>query len=413
MVNFERFKLSNGLTLLVNEDKSTPLVALNILYNVGSRDEHPDRTGFAHLFEHLMFGGSKNIPLFDEPLQNVGGENNAFTSSDITNYYITVPADNLETALWLESDRMLELDFSEQSLNVQKNVVVEEFRQRYLNQPYGDIWLQLRPLAYQAHPYQWPTIGRNEEHIRNATLANVKDFFYAHYAPNNAFVALSGNISSDEAYRVVNKWFGGIEKRAIKPRNLPKEPRQTEARQLTVQRNVPFDAIYKAYHMPARDKKGFYVCDLMTDLLSSGRSARLYQQLIKEQGLFSDINAYITGDADPGLLLVGGKLIKDVSVEKANLAIEDILNELSNNLVDYTELKKVQNRFETNILMGETSILNKAMNLSFYEMLGDASHMNKESEKYCSIIPEDIRCTAKDIFSPDNCSTLFYLSQNK
>jgi zinc protease len=411
MVQFERFKLPNGLTVLVNEDRNTPLVALNILYAVGSRNEDPDRTGFAHLFEHLMFGGSENIPSFDEPLQMVGGENNAFTSNDITNYYITVPADNLETALWLESDRMLKLNFSEESLKVQQSVVIEEYRQRYLNQPYGDIWLLLRPLTYKVHPYQWPTIGKCTDHISNASLSDVENFFYSHYAPNNAFMALSGNTSAEEAFRLVEKWFGGIERRKIKPAEIPQEPKQTEPRTLTVYRKVPYDAVYKAWHVPSRLKKGYYVCDLITDLLSTGKSARLYQKLVKELRMFSDINAFITGDVDPGLLIIGGKLMDGISTTEAEAAIWDVLRELIEKPVEAPELKKGQNKVETNLLMGHTSALNKAMGLSYYEMLGDARHMNREVDKYCNVIAEDIQQTAKEIFCETNCSTLYYLKE--
>lgn len=411
MVNFERFELANGLKIIVNEDRSTPLVAINILYAVGSRDENPEKTGFAHLFEHLMFGGSANIPSFDEPVQMVGGDNNAFTTNDITNYYITLPADNIETGLWLESDRMLELDFSEQSLKVQQNVVIEEYRQRYLNQPYGDIWLLLRPLAFQVHPYSWPTIGKNIDHIRDATIDDVKSFFYAHYGPNNAFVTLSGNINLSEAKHLVEKWFGDIEKRNIKPRNLPAEPLQTEARQLTVYRKVPYDAIYKAWHIPHRLDPEFYTCDLISDLLSSGKSARLYQQLVKEKKLFSEINAYVTGDVDPGLLIVGGKIMQGISAETANQAILEVINQMVQDQISDNELKKVQNKYETNLMLGQTSILNKAMGLSYYEMLGDAALLNEEMARYNQITPEQIcSVTSKFLIEP-NCSTLFYLAE--
>jgi zinc protease len=411
MINFERFKLSNGLIVIVNEDRFTPLVAVNILYQVGSRDENYSKTGFAHLFEHLMFGGSVNIPSFDGPLQMVGGENNAFTTNDITNYYITVPADNIETALWLESDRMLALDFSEKSLEVQKNVVIEEYRQRYLNQPYGDIWLMLRSLAYKVHPYRWPTIGERIEHIRDATLDDVKSFFYSHYAPNNAFMALSGNISLKEAQPLIQKWFGGIEPRTIKARNLPEEPKQTEARELTVTRNVPYDAIYKVWHIPSRVDRGFYVCDLITDLLSGGKSARLYQALVKEKKLFSDISAFVSGDVDPGLFVIGGKTMKGVSLKEANKAILEIIENLADVPISERELKKVQNKFETNLMMGHTNALNRAMGLSYYEMLGDAGMLNQEISQYASVLPEDIVSTTREFLSETNCSTLYYMAE--
>ena len=411
MVKFERFQLSNGLTVLVNEDRTTPLVAINILYPVGSRDEQPDKTGFAHLFEHLMFGGSVNIPSYDNPVQMVGGETNAGTSNDTTNYYLILPSDNIETGFWLESDRMLKLNFSEQSLRVQQNVVIEEYNQRYLNQPYGDIWLLLRPLAYKVHPYRWPTIGENIEHIRDAALDDVESFFYSHYAPNNAFMALSGNISVDKAFSLVQKWFGDIEKRKVKPGNIPQEPVQNEARNLTVTRKVSYDALYKVWHIPGRLEKGYYVCDMITDLLSSGKSARLYQALVKEKKLFSKINAYITGDIDPGLLVVGGKVMAGISLDEANKAVEDMLHNLIDKPITDRELKKVQNKYEALLLMGQTSALNKAMDLSYFEMLGDANLLNQEIEKYCSITPADITNTAHDIFHETNCSSLFYMAE--
>lgn len=411
MVQFDCFELPNGLKVLVNEDRSTPLVAINILYKVGSRNENPEKTGFAHLFEHLMFGGSINIPSFDDPLQLVGGENNAFTSNDITNYYITVPADNIETGLWLESDRMLALNFSEESLKIQKNVVIEEYRQRYLNPTYGDIWLLLRPLVYKVHPYRWPTIGEKIEHIQNATLDDVKDFFYSHYAPNNAVIALSGNITTEQAKNLISKWFGDIENRPIKNHIITSEPEQTESRELTVYRNVPFDAIYKSWHIPARIDDDFYVCDVITDLLSSGKSARLYQTLVKEQKLFSEVNAFVSGDVDAGMLIIGGKLMEGVAIEKADKAIEAILDKIKSIPVDERELKKVQNKFEINILQGHTNALNKAMNLAYYEMLGDASILNQQTEMYCKTTSEDILRVANAIFRSSNCSTLNYMAE--
>jgi zinc protease len=411
MVNFERFQLSNGLKVVVNEDRSTSMVAINILYNVGSRDEQPDKTGFAHLFEHLMFGGSVNVESYDSAVQVVGGETNAFTSNDITNYYIVLPSDNIETGLWLESDRMLKLNFSEERLRVQQNVVIEEYRQRYLNQPYGDIWLLLRPLAYKTHPYRWPTIGERIDHIRDATLGDVESFFYAHYAPNNAYLTLSGNINAKEAYPLVQKWFGDIEKRNIKPRNLPQEPVQNEARKQTVSRKVTSDALYKVWHIPQRMDKGFYVCDMLTDLLSSGRSARLYQTLVKEKKIFNEINAFVSGDVDPGLIILGGKVMEGVALDNANDEVEKVLQSLIENPIDDRELKKVQNRYESNLLMGQTNILSKAMELSYYEMLGDADFLNQEINKYCSIKPTDITETASKIFRNTNCSTLYYLAE--
>lgn len=411
MVKFERFQLENGLKLIVNEDFSTSLVAINILYNVGSKDENPEKTGFAHLFEHLMFGGSLHINSFDEPLQLVGGENNAFTSNDITNYYITLPTDNIETALWLESDRMLSLDFSKEKLQIQQNVVSEEYRQRYLNQPYGDIWLIIRPLTYKVHPYRWPTIGERIDQIQNATLDDVRSFYYSHYGPDNAFITISGNIKSERAFDLVGKWFGDIECRLVKPRNLVQEPLQKEPRVLTVTRKVPFDAIYKAWHIPGRLDKDYFTCELITDLLSSGKSSRLYLDLVKKRKLFSEINAYVTGDNDPGLLVIGGKLMKGVETKEANQAIIEKITDLKEMPIEEKELKKVQNRFETTILQGHSNILNKAMGLSYYEMLGDANLFNQEIANYCSVRQDDISHVSNNFFNDSNCSTLYYLTE--
>ncbi|HEY4788595.1 MAG TPA: pitrilysin family protein, partial [Bacteroidales bacterium] len=320
-------------------------------------------------------------------------------------------ADNVETGLWLESDRMLALDFSEQSLKVQQNVVIEEYRQRYLNQPYGDIWLLLRPLAYKVHPYKWPTIGKTIDHIRTATLSDVKDFFYSHYAPNNAFMALSGNIKSSDARNLIVKWFGDIEKRNVKARHLPLEPEQTQPRELTVSRKVPYDAVYKAWHVPKRLDHGFYVCDLATDLLSSGKSSRLYQILVKEKKLFSEINAYVTGDIDPGLMIIGGKTMNGVLAKDADQAILDVIRDLVKTPVSDSELKKVQNKYETNLMLGQTNALNKAIGLSYYEMLGDAELLNKEINKYNEITPEEISMVVSNVLCENNCSTLYYLAE--
>lgn len=413
MVEFEKFELSNGLKVIVNEDTTTPLVAFNILYDVGSKDEEPDKTGFAHLFEHLMFGGSVNIPSYDEPLQRVGGENNAFTNTDITNYYITLPKDNIETAFWLESDRMLSLAFSQHSLDVQKNVVCEEFRQRYLNRPYGDTWLLLRPLAYKVHPYQWPTIGKELSHIENATLEYVKDFFFSHYAPNNAILSLSGNITVAEAKRLSEKWFSSIEKRDVKKRNLPQEPKQTQARFLEVERNVPFDSIYKAYHICNRRNSKYYAVDLLSDILSNGKSSRLYQRLVQEKQLFSEINAYITGEIEEGLFVFSGNLIEGITLEQADKAITDEISEIKKQLVSEYELEKVKNKVESTLLFSETNILNKAMHLAKCELISDAELFNIESDLYRSVTREEIQEAAKEIFTIENCSTLYYKAKQK
>ncbi|WP_291857606.1 pitrilysin family protein [Marinilabilia sp.] len=413
MIKYFKHTLSNGLRVVVHPDKTTPMVAVNLLYDVGARDEDPDKTGFAHLFEHLMFGGTLNIPSYDTPVQNVGGENNAWTSNDFTNYYVTLPATNLETAFWLEADRMRELDFSDKSLEVQRKVVIEEFKQRYLNQPYGDIPLLIRNLAYKVHPYRWPTIGKDISHIEDATLNDVKDFFYKHYAPNNAVLSVAGNVTPEQVFRLAEKWFGPIAAQSVQQRKLPQEPRQTEARQLTVERDVPAPYIQMVFHNGKRTDKEFYADDLLSDILSNGPSARMFQSLIKEQRLFSDVNAYIAGDRDPGLFTVTGRLMPEVSMEKAESAIRSELVKLSIDGPSDYELQKVKNKVESNLVFGEIHYLNKAMNLAQFELLGDAEEINREPERYRAVTADDVKTVAQRIFAPENCSTLYYLPQKK
>lgn len=408
MIAINRHTLPNGLRLLHHRDTSTQMVAVNVLYNVGSKDENPDKTGFAHLFEHLMFGGSIHIPDFDTPLQEAGGENNAWTSNDCTNYYDVVPAQNAETAFWLESDRMLSLDFSQKSLDVQKSVVIEEFKQRNLNQPYGDISLLIRPLAYQVHPYRWSTIGKEVSHIESATLDDVKAFFYSHYAPDNAILAVTGNISWEETKALTEKWFGPIERRNVPIRNLPKEPVQTEARHLEVLRDVPADSITKAYHMPARTSPDYQVYDLLSDLLAGGRSARLYQHLVMEQKLFTEVNAYITGDIEDGLFFLTGKPAPGISLEQADEALVAEVGLLRSSLISSREIQKVVNKFESQELFSNINFLNKATNIAYFELFAKAEDINTEVEKYQRVTPEMVKQAAQHVFRPENCSTLYY-----
>lgn len=410
MVSFERFSLANGLKVLVHEDPTTPMAVVNILYDVGARDEHPDQTGFAHLFEHLMFGGSVNIPSYDEPLQRVGGENNAFTSNDITNYYITLPAVNLETAFWLESDRMLSLAFSEKSLEVQRNVVCEEFKQRYLNQPYGDVWLKLRPMAYKQHPYQWATIGKSLDHIENAKIEDVKAFFARHYNPSNAIMVVGGDVRTSEVKLLAEKWFGNIPSDGKLPRMLPIEDDQNEERKEVVRANVPLNALYKVFHMPSRTEAGYYAADLISDILSRGNSSRLFRNLLKEKKLFSEINAYLTGSLDAGLFVVEGKPLPDVSMEQAEEAIWEELDRICNEPVPEAELFKVKNKMESTMVFSEMSLLDKAMNLAYFELLGDAELLNAEIQKYLEVTADQIQAQAKKIFRKENSSTLHYLA---
>lgn len=408
MIRINKYCLSNGLRLIHHQDKETQMVALNLLYDVGSKDENPDRTGFAHLFEHLMFGGSVNIPDFDTPLQKAGGENNAWTSNDITNYYSVVPRQNVETAFWLESDRMLGLDFSEKSLSVQKQVVIEEFKQRNLNQPYGDIPLLIRPLAYKVHPYRWPTIGKRVEHIEQVKLEDVKSFFYKHYAPNNAILAVTGNISFEEAVDLTEKWFGTIERRDIESRNLPAEPIQKSARFQEVSRPVPLDSITKVYHMCRRMDEEYHCFDLLSDILSNGRSSRLFQRLVMDRKLFADIDASITGDIDAGLFMIKGKVNKGISLEEADRAIVEELRRLGENEVSAYELQKVVNKFESNDLFSNINYLNKATNLAYYELLDKAENIDSEIEKYKGVTSRMLKEVAERAFVEENSSTLYY-----
>lgn len=408
MIKVNRHTLANGLRIIHNQDESTQMVALNLLYDVGARDEHPEHTGFAHLFEHLMFGGSVNIADYDTPVQNAGGENNAWTSNDMTNYYITLPYQNVETGFWLESDRMLSLDFNPKSLDVQRQVVIEEFKQRNLNQPYGDASHLIREMAYQTHPYQWPTIGKEISHIANATLDEVKEFFYRFYAPNNAILAVTGHISLEETIRLAEKWFGPIPARNVPKRNLPKEVQQTAIRRKTVERKVPVDALYMAFHMCDRHHADYPVYDIITDILSNGRSSRFIQYLVQENKIFTGIDAYITGSIDEGLLHIAGKPAEGISLEEAEKAIWAELDELKRVSVDELELEKVKNRYESEQIFNNINYLNVATNLAYFELLGKAEDINDEVRKYRSVTASQLQKVAQKTFIPENCSILYY-----
>lgn len=408
MIKVNRHTLANGLRIIHSQDESTQMVALNLLYDVGARDEHPEHTGFAHLFEHLMFGGSVNIADYDTPVQNAGGENNAWTCNDMTNYYITLPYQNVETGFWLESDRMLSLDFNPKSLDVQRQVVIEEFKQRNLNQPYGDASHLIREMAYQTHPYQWPTIGKEISHIANATLDEVKEFFYRFYAPNNAILAVTGHISLEETIRLAEKWFGPIPARNVPIRNLPKEVQQTAIRRKTVERKVPVDALYMAFHMCDRHHADYPVYDIITDILSNGRSSRFIQHLVQENKIFTGIDAYITGSIDEGLLHIAGKPAEGISLEEAEKAIWTELDELKRVSVDELELEKVKNRYESEQIFNNINYLNVATNLAYFELLGKAEDINDEVRKYRSVTASQLQKVAQKTFIPENCSILYY-----
>ena len=412
MIQFERFKTANGLRVIVHQDSSTPMVVMNIMYDVGARDEDQERTGFAHLFEHLMFGGSVHIPNYDEPLQMAGGENNAYTTNDLTNYYLQLPAENLETAFWLESDRMLSLAFDEKSLEVQRKVVVEEFKEHYLSKPYGDAWHKMRELAYHVHPYRWMTIGKDISHIEKAQLKDVKEFFSKYYCPVNAVMVLAGNITVDKAKELTEKWFGDIPAGKKYERKLPREPEQKEERRITVRTNVPLDALYKCWHISERLDKRYYIADLITEILSGGGSSRLYQSLVKEKKLFSNIECHHFGSSDAGLLAIEGKLVKGVRIEDAEAAVDEVLNGLKEKQVEETELQKVKNKTESMIAFEDMSVVNRANSLAYYELLGDAAMMNDELEKYATITTEEVLTESRNIFKQENSNTIWYLAAN-
>ena len=404
--------LDNGLKVLVHIDQSTPMAVVNVLYDVGARDEDPQQTGFAHLFEHLMFGGSVNIPDYDEPLQVAGGENNAYTTNDLTNYYCQLPSENLETAFWLESDRMLSLAFSKKSLDVQRKVVCEEFKEHYINKPYGDVWHIMRELAFKEHAYRWMTIGKELSHVENAQLEDVKRFFFKHYTPSNAILVVAGNVSVEQVRELAEKWFGDIPSGEKYKRNLPVEPEQQEERRMTVHRKVPADAIYKTWHMCSRLDDDYYTTDLLTDILGGGASSRLYQALVKEQQLFTGINCYHFGSLDAGLLAIDGQLVKGVEIKKAEDAIEAELDKNRHGLVDERELQKVQNKTESVMAFEDMSVMNRAGSLAFYELLGDGEIMNTEFKKYQDVTVHDLKRIANVVLQPSNSNTLWYLAEN-
>jgi predicted Zn-dependent peptidase len=413
MINFERFTLNNGLRVIVHEDKSTPMAVVDVIYDVGARDEDIERTGFAHLFEHLMFGGSKHIPVYDEPLQLAGGGNNAFTTNDLTNYYCQLPSENIETAFWLESDRMLSLAFSEKSLAVQRKVVSEEFKEHYINKPYGDVWHELRQLAYSKHPYKWMTIGKELRHIEEATLNDVKNFFRKFYHPANAVLVVAGNVELNKVKEFAEKWFGGLPAGTKTPHRYDEEPAQEQPHRKTIEADVPLDALYKCWHMCSRTDPKYYATDLITDMLGGGGSSRLFQSLVKEKQLFSNIECYHFGSTDPGLLAIEGKLVKGVKIEDAERAVIEELELLQREGVPENELEKVKNKTESAMAFEDMSLMNRASSLAMYELLGDANLINTELEKYRAVTTDDVLQLSRELFRENNCSTLYYLAKNK
>ncbi len=407
MIQYDYFQLDNGLDVYVHRDPTTPMAVLNLLYKVGSRNENPNKTGFAHLFEHLMFGGSKHIAEFDSPLQNVGGDNNAFTSPDITNYYITIPSANLETAFWLESDRMLSLSFDPKVLEVQRKVVIEEFKQRYLNQPYGDVWLKLRPLAYDVHPYNWATIGKDVSHIEDATMKDVQDFFFTHYRPNNAVLVVAGDVQTEEVKALAKKYFEPIPAGKISNEPLPKEPKQREKKELYVEAAVPIDAWYRVYHIPGRMEPGYHAADLLSDIIGRGKSTRLYQLLVKEKQLLNSFSAFVTGSVDPGLLVINGKLNDGVTFEEVEREVDAFIEECKKN-IDEQVLERVKNQAMATMEFGEIDLLNRAMSLAYAAMMGNPDLVNTEKDEIQSLTTAAIRKAANEILLPENSTTLYY-----
>ncbi len=408
MIHYNRFTLDNGLRVIVHKDDSTPLVAVNMLYCVGARNEDENKTGFAHLFEHLMFGGSKNYPEFDEIVDENGGESNAFTNNDYTNFYLTLPVSKLETGLMLESDRMENLIMSQKSLDNQKNVVIEEYKQRYLNQPYGDVWLLLRELSYTVHPYRWSTIGKDISHIENANLDDVKHFFKKYYSPNNAILCIAGNVETENVKELCNKWFGHIKKGDEIIRTNIKEPEQKEARELRVKRNIPQKTIYITYPMASRLEKEYYAFDLLSDILSNGRSSRLYNKLVKEKELFTEVNAFISGDTDNGLFIVTGKYRDNVSMGDGKDALLEELYKIAYEKIEEDEFQKVKNKFESTMRFSQIKALDRAMNLCYFEFLGNIDQINNEVDLYQDLTIDFIQKVAKETFVKEKSNTLYY-----
>ncbi len=411
MVHFKRFQLPNGLKVIVHEDHTTPLAVVNVLYDVGARDEEPEHTGFAHLFEHLMFGGSVNIPMYDAPLQRAGGENNAYTTNDLTDYYIQLPAENVETAFWLESDRMLSLAFNEKSLEVQRKVVCEEFKEHYINKPYGEVGKLLRELTFKKHPYRWMTIGRELSHIEDAGLEEVKAFFTLHYNPSNAILVVGGNVNTEEIKKLAEKWFGPIPAGKKYKRKLEKEPEQQEARKQEVTADVPLDAFYRCYPIYERLDERYYVTDIITDLLAGGHSSRLYQSLVKRQKIFSQVNCFHYGSLDAGMLTIEGRLVKGVKMREAEKAIDEEIQKLTEDETSEQELRKIKNRIESLIAFEDIGLLSRCSNLAFYELLGDAAMMNEEFMRYEEVTTNDVLRISREIFQPAHSNTLYYFAK--
>lgn len=391
MIDFNKTTLDNGLVVVVHQDATTPIVAVNLAYDVGARDEDPELTGLAHYFEHLMFSGSKNAPDYDKVVQNIGGQNNAFTSNDYTNYYLTLPKNNLEVALWLEADRMQFLNVDEKSLEVQRKVVIEEFKQNYLNQPYGNNMAELRRLTYENHPYQWATIGKSIQQIEKVTLSDARSFYNQFYAPNNCILTICGDVDEDTVLKMVNKYFGQIPASEIKRPTYNKEAKQKAARVLTLQEDVPLDAFLWSFKIDSRNDKRFPIADLVSDILGRDESSLLFQSLAIENKLVNQISAYVSGDRDPGMFIISGKMNKDAKIEEAEKLIWAEISALIASELNSKTLKKVQNKYETAHVFGEMSVLNKAMNLAYNELCTSADDINTSLDAYLNVTSKDIQ----------------------
>lgn len=409
MIEYSTFSLPNGLRVIHNYDPSTAMVAVNTLYNVGSRDESPELTGLAHLFEHLMFGGSVNIPDFDAEIERAGGTNNAWTSNDFTNFYDVAPAANFETLLWLESDRMLGLSFSPASLEVQRSVVIEEFKQTHLNRPYGDVAHRLRSLLYTTHPYRYPTIGKEISHIERVTMEDVKHFFYTHYAPNNAVLAISGNVTLERAREAVERWYGAIPRRDISPRLYQPETISDSPRECTVTGAVPQPLIVIAYPMAAYGERGYIEADILTDILASGRSSRYYRQLLMADSLFTEVDASIAGSEEPGFLMLRARLsdASQKSVERARTLLTTVASECTG--ITDRELTRAVNRYESNHQFSMLSYLTRAQELALSGMHGE--DINSRVAAYRSVTTADVASATESIINPSHACTLIYLPQ--
>ncbi len=412
MITFKKHILDNGLKVILHQDKSSPLVAVNILYNVGSKDEDPNQTGLAHLFEHLMFSGSINVQDFDTPIQNAGGENNAFTNADMTCFYSILPAENLDTTLWLESDRMMQLAFKQDLLDVQKKVVVEEFKETCMNVPYGDSWHKILKSSYDTHPYRWPTIGSHYSHIENVTLSDIESFFYTHYHPGNAIICVSGNIEYAEVLEKINLWFGPIPKSISTEKTYSKDNKFKTKKTQIVRSNVPEKAVYLSFNMVDRNDKDYYTYDILSDILSSGKSSRFHKNIIKKSKCFTTVDAYISGSMDPGLFLADGKLKPNANYQSGLDLMWSEFNDLKSNEVPHQELEKVKNKAISSIEYSELSILNKAINLSVFEQINDANLINTQRESYLNITADDIKRIANMCFTEDDYSEIIYLPEN-